>query len=158
MKAIITGITGQDGSYLAEFLLSRGYDVHGLVRHSSGDRCERIEHIRDRLHLHQADLLDDQSIINLVEEVKPEEIYNLAGYVSPSEGWPESLMCSRINAIGLTRLLEAIRLVDPGIRLFQASSAEMFGRVDHGDHYTVGAHVGPCAYHAGIVRGHAHHR
>ncbi|MCP4569528.1 MAG: GDP-mannose 4,6-dehydratase [FCB group bacterium] len=130
MKAIITGITGQDGSYLAEFLLSRGYEVHGLIRHSSGNRCERIDHILDRLHLHQADLLDDQAIVNLVEQVRPEEIYNLAGLMTPSEGWTESLMCSRINAIGVTRLLEAIRLVDPSIRLFQASTADMFGRIE----------------------------
>jgi GDPmannose 4,6-dehydratase len=128
MKAIITGITGQDGSYLAEFLLSRGYEVHGTVRHSSTDRNDRINHIIHRLHLHQADLLDQLSLIRLIEEVKPNEIYNLAGHTQPGIGWRHPVICGQAHALGVSRLLEAIRLVDPEIHFFQASSSEMFDR------------------------------
>ena len=129
MKAIITGITGQDGSYLAEFLLSRGYEVHGTVRHSSSPRLERIHHIVHRLQLHPADLLDQMSLINLIEDVRPNEIYNLAAHTQPGIGWKHPVVCAQVHALGATRLLEAIRLVDSDIRFFQASSSEMFGLV-----------------------------
>ncbi len=129
MKAIITGITGQDGSYLAEFLLSRGYEVHGTERPSSAPRTERIDHILARINMHSADLLDQLSLIHLIETVHPAEIYNLAGHTQPGVGWQHPLVCGQIHALGVTRLLEAIRLVDPSIRFFQASSAEMFGRL-----------------------------
>lgn len=128
MKALITGINGQDGSYLAEFLLSRGYEVHGTARHSSGDRLERISHIRHRLHLHRADLLDQLSLVHLLERVHPDEIYNLAGQMPPSAGWRQPVMCAQVNGLGAVRLLEAVRMVNSGIRFFQASSSEMFGR------------------------------
>lgn len=128
MKAIITGITGQDGSYLAEFLLSRGYEVHGMIRPSSHPRFERINHIIHRLHCHQADLLDQLSLIRLIEEIKPDEIYNLAGHNHPGIEWRHPVICSQVHALGVSRMLEAIRLVDPGICFFQASSAEMYGR------------------------------
>jgi GDPmannose 4,6-dehydratase len=127
-KAIITGITGQDGSYLAEFLLSRGYEVHGTVRQASFDRLERISHIVHRVRLHSADLLDQLSVVRLVDEVRPDEIYNLAGQ-TPQAGWQQPLLCAEINALGASRILETIRLIDPEIRFFQASSSDMFGRV-----------------------------
>jgi GDPmannose 4,6-dehydratase len=127
MKALITGITGQDGSYLAEFLLSRGYEVHGTGRQSSDEDFERINHIIHRIHLHQADLIDQLSIIRLIEEIGPDEIYNLAAQTSPSSYWSQPMMVGEINALGATRLLEAIRLVNTDIRFFQASSAEMYG-------------------------------
>ena len=128
MKAIITGITGQDGSYLAEFLLSRGYDVHGTVRPSSEPQTQRIDHIIHRLHLHQADLTDQMSLIRLIEEIKPSEIYNLAGHSQPGIGWTHPVLCGEVHALSTVRLLEAIRLVDSNIRIFQASSAEMYGQ------------------------------
>jgi GDPmannose 4,6-dehydratase len=128
MRAIITGITGQDGSYLAEFLLSRGYEVHGAVRAASYPRYERIQPILHRVRLHQADLLDQISLIHLIEEVRPDEIYNLAGPSSPSWGWAQPVLCSDIIALGTIRLLEAVRIVDPNIRLFHASSCDMYGR------------------------------
>jgi GDPmannose 4,6-dehydratase len=128
MKAIITGITGQDGSYLAEFLLSRGYEVHGTVRHSSGEQFERISHIIDRLHIHQADLLDQLSIIHLIEEIRPDEVYNLAAYLPPTGGWHQPITCSLLNAQVVIRILEAIRLIDLKIGFFQASTAAMFGQ------------------------------
>jgi len=128
MKAIITGITGQDGSYLAEFLLSRGYDVHGTVRPSSEPPTQRINHIIHRLHLHPADLTDQLSLIRLIDEIKPSEIYNLAGHTQPGIGWMHPVLCGEVHALSAVRLLEAIRLVDSNIRFFQASSAEMFGR------------------------------
>ncbi len=127
MRAIITGITGQDGSYLAEFLLSRGYEVHGTVRPSSQPHYDRIEHILDRIQLHEADLLDQLSLICLIEEVQPDEVYNLAGPSLPDASWRHPVMYGETTALGVTRLLEAIRLVDSGIRFFQASSCEMFG-------------------------------
>jgi GDPmannose 4,6-dehydratase len=129
MRAIITGITGQDGSYLAEFLLSRGYEVHGTVRPASEPHLDRIDHILDRIHLHEADLLDQLSLICLIEEVQPDEVYNLAGPSLPDAGWRHPVMYGETAALGVTRLLEAIRLVDSGIRFFQASSCEMFGNV-----------------------------
>jgi GDPmannose 4,6-dehydratase len=128
-RALVTGITGQDGSYLAEFLLSKGYQVHGMVRRSSTENFERIEHLTRRLQLHQADLLDQLSIINLVRKVRPSEIYNLAAQSFVPTSWVQPVLTSEFTAIGVTRMLEAIRLVDPKIRFYQASSSEMFGRV-----------------------------
>jgi len=127
--ALITGITGQDGTYLAEFLLSQGYDVHGMVRRSSTANFERIEHLRDRLTLHQADLLDQLSIVNLIRDVRPFEVYNLAAQSFVPTSWQQPLLTGDFTALGVTRVLEAVRLVDPGIRFYQASSSEMFGRV-----------------------------
>lgn len=127
--ALITGITGQDGAYLAEYLLAHGYDVHGMVRRASMANFERIEHLRDRLHLHQADLLDQLSIINLIKEVEPQEVYNLAAQSFVPTSWNQPLLTGEFTALGVTRMLEAVRLVDPGIRFYQASSSEMFGQV-----------------------------
>ena len=128
-KALITGITGQDGSYLAEFLLETGYDVHGMVRRASTERFERIAHIRDRVTLHQADLLDQLSIITLIREIRPGEVYNLAAQSFVPTSWLQPLLTGEFTALGVTRVLEAIRLVDPAIRFYQASSSEMFGAV-----------------------------
>lgn len=127
--ALITGVTGQDGAYLAEFLLQRGYEVHGMVRRASTTNFERIEHIRHRLILHQADLLDQLSIIHLIREARPQEVYNLAAQTFVPTSFSQPLMTSEFTALGVTRILEAIRLVDPSIRFFQASSSEMFGKV-----------------------------
>jgi GDPmannose 4,6-dehydratase len=128
-RALITGITGQDGAYLASFLLDKGYEVHGMVRRSSTESNERIEHLRSRVQLHQADLLDQLSLVNLVRDVQPHEIYNLAAQSFVPTSWLQPLLTSEFTALGVTRMLEAIRLVDPKIRFFQASSSEMFGRV-----------------------------
>ncbi|MBX7074140.1 MAG: GDP-mannose 4,6-dehydratase [Pirellulales bacterium] len=128
-KALITGITGQDGSYLAEFLLARGYEVHGMVRRASSENFDRIAHIRHRVTLHQGDLLDQLSLIRLVENTRPREIYNLGAQSFVPASWTQPLLTSEFTALGVTRLLEAIRLVDPAIRFYQASSSEMFGRV-----------------------------
>jgi GDPmannose 4,6-dehydratase len=129
-KAIITGITGQDGSYLAELLLDQGYAVHGLVRRSSTESFERIEHLTDKITLHQADLLDQLSIIDVMKEVKPNEVYNLAAQSFVPTSWKQPVLTGEFTAIGVTRVLEAIRLLDPkGIRFYQASSSEMFGKV-----------------------------
>src|SRR5436190_6151062 len=129
-KAIITGITGQDGSYLAEWLLEKGYEVHGMVRRSSTENFERIAHLGDRVTLHQADLLDQLSIIDVVREVRPDEVYNLAAMSFVPTSWKQPVLTGEFTAIGVTRVLEAIRLLDPkGIRFYQASSSEMFGKV-----------------------------
>lgn len=128
-KALITGITGQDGSYLAELLLSKGYHVYGMVRRSSTENFERIEHLRDRIELRQADLLDQLSIINLIQETRPEEIYNLAAQSFVPISWEQPLLTAEFTALGVCRVLEAIRLVDRGIKFYQASSSEMFGKV-----------------------------
>jgi GDPmannose 4,6-dehydratase len=128
-KALITGITGQDGSYLAEFLLGKDYEVHGMVRRSSSENFERIAHIRDRIALHQGDLLDQLSLIALVERIEPHEIYNLGAQSFVPTSWTQPLLTSEFTALGVTRMLEAIRLVDKKIRFYQASSSEMFGRV-----------------------------
>ncbi len=130
-RALITGITGQDGSYLAELLLERGYDVHGVVRRSSTEKYERIAHIKDRVTLHQADLLDQLSLINVFAEVRPQEIYNLAAQSFVPTSWSQPLLTGEYTALGVTRVLEAIRQVDPGVRFYQASSSEMFGKVRH---------------------------
>jgi len=129
LTALITGITGQDGSYLAEFLLERGYEVHGMVRRASTERFERIAHLRDKITLHQADLLDQLSIVNLMKAVRPREVYNLAAQSFVPTSWLQPLLTGEFTALGVTRMLEAVRLVDPEIRFYQASSSEMFGGV-----------------------------
>ncbi|MCH7947418.1 MAG: GDP-mannose 4,6-dehydratase [candidate division Zixibacteria bacterium] len=129
MRALITGITGQDGSYLAEFLLEKGYQVIGMVRRSSTEPYERIQHIRDKVTLVQADLLDQLSIINLIEEHKPEEVYNLAAQSFVPASWGQPVLTGEFDALGVTRVLEAIRLVNKDIKFYQASSSEMFGKV-----------------------------
>lgn len=128
-RALITGITGQDGSYLAELLLAKGYHVYGMVRRSSTESCERIEHLRDRIELRQADLLDQLSIINLIQATRPDEIYNLAAQSFVPTSWEQPLLTAEFTALGVCRILEAIRLVDRRIRFYQASSSEMFGKV-----------------------------
>jgi GDPmannose 4,6-dehydratase len=128
-RALITGITGQDGSYLADFLLTKGYEVHGMVRRSSTENFERISHLRNRITLHQADLLDQLSIINLIRTVRPREVYNLAAQSFVPTSWVQPVLTGDFTAIGVTRMLEAIRLVNPKIRFYQASSSEMFGKV-----------------------------
>ena len=129
-KAIITGITGQDGSYLAELLLSKGYQVHGMVRRSSTETFERIQHLVDDVTLHQADLLDQSSMTRLIDDVRPDEVYNLAAQSFVPTSWKQPVLTSEFTAVGVTRVLEAIRQVDAGhIRFYQASSSEMFGKV-----------------------------
>ena len=128
-RALITGITGQDGSYLAELLLSKGYEVVGMVRRSSAANLWRIDHIRDRITLRPADLLDQLSLIQLVEEVRPAEFYNLAAMSFVPASWEQPMLTAEFNSQGVTRVLEAIRRVDPSIRIYQASSSEMFGKV-----------------------------
>src|SRR3954451_12163845 len=129
-KALITGITGQDGSYLAEFLLTKGYAVHGVVRRSSTESFERIGHLGGQITLHQADLLDQLSIVDVVKEVRPTEVYNLAAMSFVPTSWKQPVLTGEFTAIGVTRMLEAVRLIDPqGIRFYQASSSEMFGNV-----------------------------
>jgi GDPmannose 4,6-dehydratase len=129
-KALITGITGQDGSYLAELLLEQGYEVHGVVRRSSTETFERINHFSSRIHLHQADLLDQLSIIDVMKEANPDEVYNLAAQSFVPTSWKQPVLTGEFTAIGVTRMLEAIRLLDRDrIRFYQASSSEMFGKV-----------------------------
>jgi GDPmannose 4,6-dehydratase len=127
--ALITGITGQDGSYLAEFLLDKGYKVFGMVRRASVEKYERIEHIRDQIELVQGDLLDQYSLISVLKQVRPSEVYNLAAQSFVPTSWAQPVLTSEFTAIGVTRMLESIRLVDPSIRFYQASSSEMYGRV-----------------------------
>jgi GDPmannose 4,6-dehydratase len=128
-RALITGVTGQDGSYLAELLLDKGYDVWGVVRRSSSENYERIEHLRDRLHLVQADLLDQPSLTQALLESEPEEVYNLAAQSFVPTSWTQPVLTAEFTAVGVTRLLEAIKQVNPKIRFYQASSSEMFGKV-----------------------------
>jgi GDPmannose 4,6-dehydratase len=128
-RAIITGITGQDGSYLAELLLSKGYEVVGTVRRASAPNYWRIQHLLDRITLRPADLLDQLSLIRLVDEVRPHEFYNLAAMSFVPASWDQPMLTGEFNAQGVTRVLEAIRQVDPAIRIYQASSSEMFGKV-----------------------------
>jgi GDPmannose 4,6-dehydratase len=128
-RALITGITGQDGSYLAELLLAEQYEVHGIVRRPLGEGCWRIAHLLDRLQVHHADLLDEWSLLRLLESVKPDEVYNLAAQSFVPTSWSQPLLTGEVNALGVARLLEAIRQVNPRIRFYQASSSEMFGRV-----------------------------
>jgi GDPmannose 4,6-dehydratase len=127
--ALITGITGQDGSYLAELLLSKGYTVYGMVRRASVDKYERIAHIMDRVHLIQADLLDQYSLISALKTAQPAEVYNLGAQSFVPTSWAQPVLTSEFTAIGVTRMLESIRLVDPSIRFYQASSSEMYGKV-----------------------------
>jgi len=129
MKALITGITGQDGSYLADFLLAKGYEVFGMVRRSSTESFERINRIIDKITLKQADLLDQLSIIEMLKEVKPAELYNLAAQSFVPTSWNQPVLTGEFTALGVTRILEAIRLIDPKIKFYQASSSEMFGKV-----------------------------
>ena len=128
-RAIITGITGQDGSYLAELLLSKGYEVVGTVRRASAPNFWRIHHLLDRIAIKPADLLDQLSIIRLVDEVRPHEFYNLAAMSFVPASWDQPMLTGEFKAQGVTRVLEAIRHVDPSIRMYQASSSEMFGKV-----------------------------
>ena len=127
--ALITGITGQDGSYLAELLLDKGYEVHGLVRRSSTETFERIAHIHGELRLHQADLLDQVSLETAIRNARPTEVYNLAAQSFVPTSWVQPSLTGEYTALGVTRMLDAIRTIDPGIRFYQASSSEMFGRV-----------------------------
>lgn len=129
MKALITGITGQDGSYLADFLLGRGYEVWGMVRRSSTENFDRIEHIKDKITLRQADLLDQLSIVELIDECRPNEVYNLAAQSFVPTSWAQPLLTGEFDALGVTKVLEAIRLIDKNIKFYQASSSEMFGKV-----------------------------
>lgn len=127
--ALITGITGQDGSYLAEFLLSQGYRVYGMVRRASVEKFERIAHIRSQIELLQGDLLDQFSLISVLKTAGPSEVYNLAAQSFVPTSWSQPVLTSEFTAIGVTKLLEAIRLVDPKIKFYQASSSEMYGKV-----------------------------
>lgn len=128
-RALITGITGQDGSYLAEFLLEKGYEVIGMVRRSSTVNFERIKHIQDKLTLVSGDLLDEVSLIHVLREYRPHEVYNLAAQSFVQTSWPQPVFTGETTALGVTRLLDAVRIVDPDIRFYQASSSEMFGKV-----------------------------
>jgi GDPmannose 4,6-dehydratase len=128
-RALITGITGQDGSYLAELLLEKGYEVHGMVRRSSTEKFERIEHLRDRITLHQGDLLDQRSLSDTLRASKPDEIYNLAAMSFVAVSWLQPTLTAEFTGVGVTRLLEAMREVCPEARFYQASSSEMFGKV-----------------------------
>src|SRR5690349_20048152 len=128
-RALITGITGQDGSYLAEFLLKHDYDVFGLVRRSSTVNYERIHHIQDQITLISGDVLDQTSMIRALSDIRPQEVYNLAAQSFVQTSWVQPVFTSDVTALGVTRLLDAIRTVDPEIRFYQASSSEMFGKV-----------------------------
>ena len=128
-RALITGITGQDGSYLAELLLAESYEVFGMVRRSSTPNVSRIEHLLDRVTLKPADLLDQLSLLRLIDEVRPHELYNLAAMSFVPASWDQPMLTGEFNSQGVTRLLDAIRRVDPTIRFYQASSSEMFGKV-----------------------------
>ena len=129
MRALITGITGQDGSYLAELLLEKGYEVWGMVRRNSTENFERINHIRDKIVLSQADLLDQLSILRLIDECRPDEVYNLAAQSFVPTSWKQPVLTGEFDALGVTKMLEAIRQVDRKIKFYQASSSEMFGKV-----------------------------
>ena len=128
-RALITGITGQDGSYLAELLLEHGYEVHGMVRRSSTEKFERIEHLRDRITLHQGDLLDQRSLVDTLRAARPDEIYNLAAMSFVAVSWIQPTLTAEFTGVGVTRMLEAVREVCPEARFYQASSSEMFGKV-----------------------------
>jgi GDPmannose 4,6-dehydratase len=128
-RAVITGVTGQDGSYLAELLLDKGYEVFGVIRRSSTENVERIAHLIDRVALVQADLLDQGSLVGALEEARPHEVYNLAAQSFVPASWSQPVLTAEFTAVGVTRVLEAIRKVDPSIRFYQASSSEMFGKV-----------------------------
>jgi GDPmannose 4,6-dehydratase len=127
--ALITGITGQDGSYLADLLLDKGYDVHGMVRRASTEKFDRIEHLRDRITLHQADLLDQRSLVDALRAARPDEVYNLAAMSFVAVSWIQPTLTAEFTGVGVTRMLEAMREECPGARFYQASSSEMFGKV-----------------------------
>ncbi len=127
--ALITGITGQDGSYLAELLLDKGYEVWGMVRRASTESYERIEHLRERLHFVQGDLLDQPSLTQAIVDSEPDEVYNLAAQSFVPTSWSQPVLTAEFTAVGVTRLLEAVKQVNPKIRFYQASSSEMFGKV-----------------------------
>src|ERR671936_627248 len=127
-KALITGVTGQDGSYLAELLLSKGYEVVGVVRRTSHHSYERIEHLLDRIEIVAADLLDQHSLTVVLQETRPDEVYNLAAQSYVPTSWVQPVLTGEFTALGVTRMLEAVRLVDPKIKFYQASSSEMFGK------------------------------
>jgi len=128
-SALITGVTGQDGSYLAELLLEKGYDVHGMVRRASTEKFERIEHLRNRITLHQGDLLDQRSLVDALRASNPSEIYNLAAMSFVAVSWIQPTLTAEFTGVGVTRMLEAMREVCPQARFYQASSSEMFGKV-----------------------------
>ena len=128
-RALITGITGQDGSYLAELLLDKGYEVHGMVRRSSTENFERISHLVDRVSLVQADLLDQSSLVEALQDSEPSEVYNLGAQSFVPTSWRQPVLTAEFTAVGVTRMLEAVRRVNPDIRFYQASSSEMFGKV-----------------------------
>ena len=128
-RALITGITGQDGSYLAEFLLDQGYEVVGMVRRSSTVNFDRIQHIQDKLTLVAGDLMDEVSLMTILKEHRPQEVYNLAAQSFVKTSWSQPVFTGEVTALGVTRILDAIRMVDPAIRFYQASSSEMFGKV-----------------------------
>jgi len=128
-RALITGITGQDGSYLAELLLDKGYEVHGMVRRASTEKFERIEHLRDRLVLHQGDLLDQRSLVDTLRASAPHEVYNLAAMSFVAVSWIQPTLTAEFTGVGVTRMLEALREAAPEARFYQASSSEMFGKV-----------------------------
>ena len=127
-RALVTGVTGQDGSYLAEFLLQQGYEVLGMVRRSSTVNFERIEHIQDQIAIVSGDLMDEISLIHLIDDYRPHEVYNLAAQSFVPTSWAQPVLTGAVSALGVTRLLDAIRLVDADIRFYQASSSEMFGK------------------------------
>ena len=128
-SALITGITGQDGSYLAELLLDRGYEVHGMVRRASTEKFDRIEHLRDAMTLHQGDLLDQRSLVDTIRAAEPDEIYNLAAMSFVAVSWLQPTLTAEFTGVGVTRMLEAVREAAPQARFYQASSSEMFGKV-----------------------------
>src|SRR5467141_4248971 len=128
--ALITGITGQDGSYLAELLLAKGYEVVGVVRRTSHDSYERIGHLLDRLHVVAADLLDQHSLTTVIRDAQPHEVYNLAAQSFVPTSWSQPVLTGEFTALGVTRMLEVIRVVNPAIRFYQASSSEMFGMTE----------------------------
>ncbi len=128
-RALITGITGQDGSYLAELLLEKGYEVHGMVRRSSEEKFERISHLRERVTLHPGDLLDQFSIVSLLDALHPDEVYNLGAQSFVPTSWNQPVLTGEFTALGVTKMLEAIRHTYPAARFYQASSSEMFGKV-----------------------------
>jgi GDPmannose 4,6-dehydratase len=128
-RALITGITGQDGSYLAELLLEQGYEVHGMVRRASTEKFDRIEHLRDRITLHQGDLLDQRSLVDTLRAARPDEVYNLAAMSFVALSWVQPTLTADFTGVGVTRMLEALREAAPEARFYQASSSEMFGKV-----------------------------
>ena len=153
-RALNTGITGQDGSYLAEFLLAKGYQVYGLVRRTSHHSFERIEHLLDRVTIVTADLLDQHSLTVVVQEVRPDEVYNLAAQSYVPASWSQPVLTGEFTALGVTRMLEAIRLVHPGARFYQASSSEMFGKVQESPQHEGTAFYPRSPYGVAKVYGH----